>query len=283
MPSLRRRSIEDGDLDAVATLLAAGFPDHPVSWWRRGLERLRLRACTPGYLRYGRLLVSADRLVGVLLTINARIPVADGETVLRRNLSSWYVLPEFAAQASLLLGAAARDRDVTTFNISPAPHTQSIIEAQGFRAFAQGALATVPILARRGEAAVVREFQAGDAAHWFDGPLVADHGTFGCRCLVVEAEDGPHPFVFTPVRRLSRLLPAAHLLYCRDIAGFTRFARPLGIALALRGVASVIVVGPARLPGVPGRPFNRDQGKYAVGPHPPRAGDLAYSELAIFH
>lgn len=267
----------------MANLLAVGFPNHPASWWRRGLERLRLRSCPQDHPRYGRLLVSGDRIVGVLLTIHARLCAATGESVLRRNLSSWYVESDFAAHAPLLLAATTRDKSVTSVNISPAPHTRRIIEAQGFRTFAQGSLATFPLLSTRGETATVRPFSPPDGTLWFDGPLITDHRAFGCLCLVAETADGAHPFVFTPRRCLSGLLPAAHLLYCRDLADFVRFARPLGAALARRGVASVIVTGPVGVPGVPGRRFNLAQGKYVVGPHPPRAGDLAYSELAIFH
>ncbi len=283
-PNLRRRPIADEDLDEVAVLLASGFPRHGIDWWRRGLERMRRRPSPPDQPRYGRLLQCGDRIVGVLLTIHGRIPGAVDGPSLRRNLSSWYVEPAFAAQAPLLLGATARDARVTTINISPAAHTEPIIAAQGFRPFAAGSLATIPILARRREAARVRHFAPElDAGRWPDGALLTDHAALGCLCLVAEADDGPHPFVFSAVRRLYRLVPAVHLLYCRDIEAYVRFAAQLGAALAARGIPIVALDGPARLPGLPGRRFNLRQKKYVVGPHPPRPGDLAYTELAVFH
>ena len=281
-PILRRRVIEETDLDAVAALLAAGFAAHPPAWWQRRLERLRRRASPPGYPRYGRLLETNGRIVGALLTIHAEVPDAVGVPFVRCNLSSWYVEGAFAGHAPLLLGAALRDRSVTYINITPAAHTQPIIEAQGFRPFAEGSLATVPMLARRHERTRVRSFTAADGSSLSDGRLVADHAAFGCVCLVVEAEDGAHPFVFSVPRRLRGFLPASHLLYCREVSAYVRFAGALGAALLRRGIVLALVDGVRRLPGVLGRSVNTRQKRYVVGPHPPRAGDLAYTELAIF-
>ena len=221
-------------------------------------------------------------MVGALLTIHAEMPDAAGVPFVRCNLSSWYVESAFAGHAPLLLGAALRDKSVTYINITPAPHTQPIIEAQGFRAFAAGLLVTVPILARKHERTRVRPFVAADAQSLSDGTLVADHAALGCLCLVVEAEDGAHPFVFAAPRRLRGLLPAVQLLFCRDISAYVRFARPLGIALLRHGSALTLVDGVYRLPGVPGRSVNTAQRKYVVGSHAPRPGDLAYTELAVF-
>ncbi len=281
-PILKRRIIEDGDVDAVVARLAAGFPTHPVAWWRRALERLGQRPSPAGYPRYGRLLETERRVVGVLLTIYAEMVDAAGTTFVRCNLSSWCVEREFGGHAPLLLGAALRDKSVTYINVTPAPHTQPIIEAQGFRPFAVGSLLTIPILARRRERMRVRPFAVTDASRWWDGRLVADHAALGCLCLVAEAEDGAHPFVFSSPRRLRRVLPATQLLYCRDISAYDRFAGTLGAALLQRGSAVTFVDGVDRLPGVPGRPVNTGQNKYVFGPHPPRPGDLAYTEFAVF-
>ena len=281
-PILRRRVIEETDLDAVIELLAAGFTAHPAAWWRRGFERLRRRASPAGYPRYGRLLETGGRVVGALLTIHAEMPDSSGVPFVRCNLSSWYVESAFAGHAPLLLGAALRDKSVTYINVSPALHTQPIIEAQGFRSFAAGSLATVPILARRRERARVRRFTTADGSRWAEGGLVAEHAALGCLCLVVEAEDDAHPFVFAAPRRLRGFLPATQLLYCRHISAYVRFAGTLGPALLRHGSALTLVDGTDRVPGVPGRSVNTGQRKYVVGPHPPRPGDLAYTELAIF-
>ena len=281
-PILRRRLIEDDDLDRVAAFLASGFSGRPPDDWRRGLERLRHRESPAGYPRYGRLLEIGGRVVGCLLTIHAEIDDGAGGTHVRCNLSSWSVDPDFAGHAPLLLGAALRDKSVTYVNISPALHTQPIIEAQGFRPFAAGSLATVPLAARRRERARVRPFAEEDRHGMTDGGLVADHAALGCLCLIAEAADGAHPFVFSTPRRLSRLVPATQLLYCRDVSAYVRFAGALGFALLRRGAALALVDGAPRLPGVPGRPINMRQKRYVVGPHPPRPGDLAYTELAVF-
>ena len=281
-PMLQRRIIEETDLDSVVALLAAGFPAYPAAWWQRALERLRRRQSPAGYPRYGRLLETNGRVVGVLLTIHAEMTDVSGVPLVRCNLSSWYVESAFSGHAPLLLGAALRDKTVTFLNITPAPHTQAIIEAQGFRPFAAGSLLTIPMLARRHERMRVRAFAVADEAGWPDGGLVADHAALGCLCLVVEADDGAHPFVFAPPRRLRRFVPATQLLYCRDLSAYVRFAGSLGAALLRHGSALTLVDGVDRLPGVPGRPVNTGQNKYAVGPHPPRPGDLAYTEFAVF-
>ena len=281
-PTLRRRQIADNDLDAVATFLASGFPGRTPDYWRRGLERLRLREVPANYPRYGRLLEVDRRVVGSLLTIHAELEGGADGSYVRCNLSSWYVAPEFAGHAPLLLGTSLRDRSVTYVNISPASHTQAIIEAQGFRPFAAGSLATVPLAARRRERTRIRPFTPADRQTLADGRLVADHAALGCLCLIVEAADGPHPFVFSMPRRLRRIVPATQLLYCRDISAYVRFAGALGPGLLRRGAAVALVDGTRRLPGVPGRSINLRQKRYVVGSHPPRPGDLAYTELAVF-
>jgi hypothetical protein len=280
-PILRRRVIEETDLDDVVELLTTGFPARSIAWWQRGIERLRRRTSPLGYPRYGRLLETNGRVVGALLTIHAEMTDAAGERFVRCNLSSWYVEGAFAGHAPLLLGAALRDKSVAYINVSPALHTQPIIEAQGFRAFASGSLATVPLLARRRERTRVRVLKDTDRPTWPDGGLVADHAALGCLCLVVEAKDGAHPFVFSAPRRLRGFLPATQLLYCRDISDYVRFAGALGTTLLRHGSALALVDGVHKLSGVPGRSVNTGQRKYVFGSHTPRPGDLAYTELAI--
>ncbi len=282
MPILRRRSIEEDDFDALAAFLALGFSGRAPAHWRRGLERLRSRESPAGFPRYGRLLETGGRVVGCLLMIHAEIDGGTGGSHIRCNLSSWSVDPDFAGHAPLLLGAALRDKSVTYVNISPALHTQPIIEAQGFRPFASGSLATVPLAVRPREEARVRPVADEDRRNMVDGGLVSDHAALGCLCLIVEAADGQHPFVFSVPRRLGRVVPATQLLYCRDVSAFVRFAGALGPALLRRGAALALVDGVKRLPGVPGRPINMRQKRYVVGSHPPRPGDLAYTELAVF-
>ncbi|RVU16870.1 hypothetical protein [Methylobacterium oryzihabitans] len=278
--AVRRRQITDGDLDAVAELLSRGFPTRTAAWWRRGLARMAARAVPEGYPRFGTLLESGGRPVGVLLMIVSR--VGDG---LRCNLSSWYVEPAFAAQSPLLLNHALRDRAVTYVNVSPAPHTRPIIEAQGFRPFSRGLLLSLPWL-RVGRERVRLHRIGGTVPERFadlpEAGLLAAHAGHGCHAVVVEAADGPHPFVFAARRVLNRLVPTTHLIHCRAVQDFVRFAGPLGRHLLLRGCPAVLVDLDGPAPDLPGRPISLHQTRYSRGPNPPRPGDLAYTEGVIF-
>ena len=69
-----------------------------------------------------------------------------GQITTRCNLSSWYVDPAFRAYATLLVSHALSHRDVTYLNVSAAPHTWPIIEAQGFARYCDGIFVAVPLL-----------------------------------------------------------------------------------------------------------------------------------------
>lgn len=280
---VRCRQIRETDLEAVVALLGAGFPARTSETWRRGLQRLRDRVLPDGFSRYGVVLEAEGRLVGVLLLIFSRIDDAD-PPAMRCYFSSWYVEPAFSAYSNVLVWHALKTKNTTCINISPAPHTLKTIEAQGFRPFRCGWHLTLPWLQRRRETARVRCLAPGaaDLASWPDRVLIEEHLAFGCLCLVVEAEHGAHPFVFTTGRRLRGFLPASTLIYCRDIAAFARFAGPIGRALLRRGILAVLLDEGGADAAVPGRPISRSQPHYCKGPLPPRAGDLSYTELAIF-
>ena len=90
-----------------------------------------------------------------------------------------------------------------------------------------------------------------------------------------------------PSVRLSRpprqsLIPCAQLIYCRDMAELVRFARPLGLHLARRGLPLLILDANGPVRGLRGRYFPDLMPKYYRGPRPPRLGDLAYTETAFF-
>ncbi len=308
---IRRREIGTGDLAGVTDLLGRGFPGRPRRYWERGLRRMGERPGVEGCPRYGFLLEAGGATVGVALTLFSAAPrglaggiaggTAGGPASIRCNLSSWTVDPAYRMQAPLLIASLLKRRDVTFTNISPAPHTWSTIEAQGFRAYADGqallapalAPAPSPALARRGSPVRV----SAEAAGWRGLPeaaLLDDHLGYGCTCLAVEAADGIHPFVFLPFRaRSGRLpLPLMQLVYARDVADFARLARPIGLWLLARGTVGVMVdVGVTVDGGVEHggdhggppvlRRFRRGR-KYAKGPEVPRLGDLSYSERVIF-
>ena len=279
---VRRREIGEDDLPGVVDALVRGFPSRSRGYWNRGLGRMVDRPALDGCPRYGFLLEAEGRPVGVVLTL-FDAPLVDGVPRIRCNLSSWTVDPAHRMQAPLLVASVLKRRDVTYTNISPAPHTWPTIEAQGFVAYAEGQTLVAPALSRGGEAARVVE----GASAWRDLPeatLLDDHARYGCTCLVVQAADGPHPFAFLPFRaRSGRLaLPFMQLVYCRELAAVSRFAGVIGRHLLRRGTVALLVDGDPPPPGlVPLRRFRRGR-KYVKGPHPPRLGDLSYTERVIF-
>jgi hypothetical protein len=281
-PRVRRREIVQADLPGVVDALVRGFPGRDRGHWERGLRRMGERPSLAGCPRFGFLLEAGSGPVGVSLMLYDGVAAGDSLT-LRCNLSSWTVDPAFRMQAPLLVASALKRRDVTYTNISPAPHTWATIEAQGFQAYAWGQYLVVPRLARARERVRVRR----DAAAWRDLPeagLLADHAGYGCHVLTVEAADGLHPFVFQPFRaRSGRVpLPLMQLIFCRDIAGVSRFSAALGGALLARGAPGLVMDAPPEPGGPPLLRHVRRGRRYFRGPNPPRLGDLSYTERAIF-
>lgn len=283
-PPVRCRPITEADLPAVADLLARGFPARDRPYWTEGLDRLAGRQGPASYPRFGYLLESEGRAVGVILLICSAVANSEPPAV-RCNLSSWYVDPAFRSHAAMLSIVPLRFKAATFLNVSPAPNTWATIEAQGFSRLNTGQFIAVPALApaRRGDR--VERF---DAARVYPGlperDLLADHAALGCLSLVGTGADGAHPFVFMPFRvKQGRLrLPALQLVFCRSLDEVARFAGPLGRFLLRRGVPFLVLDAAGPLHGVPGYFWPDRARKYAKGAHPPRLGDLAYTEFTIF-
>jgi hypothetical protein len=144
-PGLRCRQIDEADIDTVAALLARGFPAHDRRFWLGAFAQLTRHQPPRGLPKYGYLLESSGVVVGAILLISSTIPAGD-EAATRCNLSSWYVDPAFRAYAPMLVSQALRHKDVTYLNISPAPHTRPIIEAQGFSRYCDGIFVAKPML-----------------------------------------------------------------------------------------------------------------------------------------
>ena len=276
--AVRRRQIEEADLGAVAGLLARGFRFRPKSYWLRGLARLGARAVPAGCLRYGLLLESEGRPVGAILTIYSGVP-AEGCAAIRCNLSSWYVDPEFRGYAPLL--ASFRDPAVTYVNISPAENTWPTIEAQGFRCIRKGWFLSFPALGRGSEPA--RILPLSNAPQDLpEHALLEEHAALGCIVFVIESAGVHYPFVFAPRRLLHRTIPTIKLAWCRNFADYIRFAGTIGRYLLARGMPGVVVDNDPRVRELTGFPIERTRRYYARGPHPPRSGDLAYTETIFF-
>ncbi|GAC1560682.1 MAG: hypothetical protein NVS2B5_24670 [Beijerinckiaceae bacterium] len=244
----------------------------------RGLARQRAHRAPDGYPGYGLVLESDGRIVGAILMIYSRVPDGDA-SVIRCNLSSWYVEPAFRSYASLL--TSFKDPAVTYLNVSPAPNTWATVEAQGFRCLRQGWFLSFPALSRTGrEARVV----ALAAATGFlpERDLLEAHAVLGCVGLVVEAAGEAYPFLFARKRVFHRLIPTVQLVYCRDIGDYRRFAGAVGRYLLWRGMPSVLIDAGQSRDALIGRLIGRNSRTYVRGPHPPRSGDLAYTENIFF-
>jgi len=284
MPGIRCRQIGECDVPAVAQLLARGFPNRNRQFWLQALDQLARREPPRDLPKYGYLLETNGEVVGAILLICAAMRSGGAVEPPRCNLSSWYVEPAYRVYASLLVSHALRDKEVTYLNVTAAPHTWPIIEAQGFLRYSEGLFISLPALNGRSGGETVRVFDSSQrpavAFDPFDQEVLGQHAGHGCISLWCATAEHAYPFVFR--RRLVKsFIPCAQLIYCRDIADFVRFAGPLGRHLAWRGRPIVIVDSNGVIPGLAGI-FRRGKNpKYFKGPHRPRLGDLAYTEYAI--
>jgi hypothetical protein len=283
VPAIRCRQIGEADIAAVAALLGRGFPNRTRQFWSGALARLARREPPPGFPKYGYLLESGDVVVGALLLICSTLREG-GQLATRCNLSSWYVEPAYRACATLLVSQALGDKDATYTNVSAAPHTWPIIEAQGFSRYCDGVFVAVPMLKDLFGDGGVRIFDAREnPTASFDASeqdILRRHAEHGCISLWCERAGHAYPFVFQP-RLVKRAIPTAQLIYCRDVGDFVRFAGPIGRYLARRGKPFVIIDSNGAIPGLVGTFCPGSMTKYFKGPQRPRLGDLAYSEYVV--
>jgi hypothetical protein len=284
--SVRCREIDRADIEATISVLSQGFPNHDSNYWARALARLTEHRAPPGFPKYGYLLEADGRPIGVILVICSEMP--DGsQTRYRVNIASWYVEPQYRSYAPMLTSRAHAHRGVTYLQLTPAPHVLPIIEAQGYRPYAEGTYAAAALLCAPPQGARVRvaarDLQSADDMSQAECDLLVDHRGYGCISVVCTLDGRRHPFVFARRWRRARLgrWPYARLIYCRGLDEFARFAGPLGRFLALRGMPLVGFDANAPLHGVPGR-FLPGGAKFFKGPHMPRLGDISYTELSMF-
>jgi hypothetical protein len=283
VPGIRCRQIEQGDVAAVADLLTRGFPNRNRQFWEHALDQLTRREPPADLPKYGYLLETDGTLVGAILMICSTMQV--GETSAPRcNLSSWYVEPAFRAYAPMLVSQALRHKGVTYLNVSAAPHTWPIIEAQGFSRYSDGIFISLPALNRTSGSETVEVFDAHQQPavgfDRFEQEILLQHTKHGCISLWCATSDHAYPFVFRP-RLVKGFIPCGQLIYCHDIENFSRFAGPIGRYLAWRGRPIVIVDSNGPIPELVGVFRRGSKPKYFKGPQRPRLGDLAYTEYAI--
>jgi hypothetical protein len=279
---LRCRQIETTDIDAVASLLARGFPAHKRYFWLGAFAQLTRHEPPPGLPKYGYLLESNGIVVGAILLICSTMRSADAAAT-RCNLSSWYVDPPFRAYAPMLVSQALRHKNVTYLNVSSAPHTRPIIEAQGFSRYSDGIFIAMPLLnGLFGPRVDVFDAAWQPSAEFdpFDRDVLLQHSAHGCISLWCATAERAYPFVFRP-RLVRGVIPCAQLIYSRDVADFVRFAGPIGRVLARHARPFVVIDANARIPGLLGWYCRGNMPKYFKGPLRPRLGDLAYTEHAV--
>jgi hypothetical protein len=278
---VKLRKITEADLPAIAALLSEGFANRSEAYWLSGLNRHAARPRPEGYPAFGFCLESAGRPVGAILLLYSRTTSPAGDEI-RCNVSSWYVRPEFRSLGSLLITSPTKDKKVTYFNITPAPHTWSTVEAQGFSVYCKGQIyAALALQPARGRTTVEVFSDTASGLGAAEHDLLRQHAAFGCLSVVVQSEGECFPFVFQK-HRVGGLLPIYRLIYCRDVADLVRFAGKIGRFLLRRGGLLVRFDANAAEPHIAGWYSEKRGRKYAKGPNPPRLGDLAFTEAALF-
>jgi hypothetical protein len=282
--NLRVRDIADADHGAVAQLLAKGF-QRPVWYYAEALTRLSRHPTPPGRPRYGLMMEADGVVVGAVLLIFSTLPSAGGACT-RCNVTSWYVEPAYKTYAAVFMSRALRHKDVTYINISARPAARPVALVQGFRCYSNGQYVAVPALLLRsagGSPARICGIDAVPDAPFeaSDRELLAAHEEFGCISVWCVTPERAYPFVFLP-RRLKGVLPGAQLIYCRDVEEVVRFARPLGRFLASRGMIILSIDSNGPIAGLPGRYVEGKSPRFFKGPNPPRLGDIAYTQGAMF-
>ena len=274
-PAIVCRQLKAGDLESTVALLCRGFPERAPGYWRRAFQRLAARDVPEGLPRYGYVMSDHGVPVGIVLLISA---VAD-DGRRRINISSWYVEPAYRGYSSVMMATPFKLKDVTFFNVSPAPNTLETIAAQGFRPYVGGTFHALVALARPVRGVTIEMIAATDAQ---DSSLLQRCAAAGC--LAFEATHGTErfPFAFLPRRFFGDRLPGAQLVYCRDMAEFVRFAGPLGRRLSRHGVLSVMIDANGPIAGLPGWYLPGRRQKFFRGDPPPRLGDLTETELLLF-
>jgi hypothetical protein len=279
---VRCREMRDSDVEQVIDLLTQAF-DRKRNYWSAALQRLKNHMTPSGLPKYGYVIDDDGTIVGAILLIFTAFDV-NGKSEIRCNVSSWCVKPAYGSYATLLSMRAIRHPNVTFFNVSPAPHTWTILERQGFSRFATGRTIAAPALSRpmRGVRvrAADRSIRSAPDLDQKEIDVLSHHVDYGCIALTCEFDSVRYPFVFGTHLRYG-FLPVAHLVYCRNLEDFVRFAGPIGRFLLRRGYACVIFDSNGPIRGIFGRHFG-NRPRYRKGCGHVSLGDVAYSEQVMF-
>ena len=283
-PRIRTRQIIDADIDSAVNFLTEGFSRGSRQDWLLFFDRLAKHPTPAGLPKYGYLMERNGTLIGAVLLISSIVRAGDVSTT-RCNLSSWYVVPAYRSYAALFVSQILKHKDVTYVNVSAAEHTLPILAAQGFSKYTSGQFFTIPTPFTLSGDRRVRVMEVNASQDWHLDPverdLLVSHAEYGCTSVCCVTSDRAYPFVFRS-RVVKGFVPCAQLVYCRDLEEFVRFAQPLRRFLALRGQPIVVIDANGRIPGIAGIYISGIRPRYFRGPQPPRLGDLAYTEAAMF-
>jgi hypothetical protein len=279
--NVRLRLITSDDRENVVKLLVEGFARRNFVYWQQAWDRLVLLDKPDGFDPLGYVLEVNSAMVGIILILAAK-SLSQASSNKRANLSSWYVKPEYRSYATMLLSRACKDKDVTFLNVSAAKHTYAICEALGFVRYSQGQMACAPLLSKKTPDLKIGAY-TGRVAGLDDREvrIISDHQSYGCLCLIGTERNQAQPFIFVK-RRIKGLLPVVQLVYCRSNENFVLYAKNIGAFLAARGIMTVILDSNGPVGGLKGIYYGGRSPKYYKGSDPPRVGDLAYTEIALF-
>src|SRR5688572_18142205 len=128
-PRVEIRDAVAADIEAVANLLAAGFRQVPVAFWRTMLTTPWLPA--ESIPDIGAVVVSGGEVVGFLGAKYSNRQV--GKRLERFcNVFAWYVAEEYRRYSLSLLSFVLRRPNLTFVNVTPASHVLPLFERLRF-------------------------------------------------------------------------------------------------------------------------------------------------------
>ena len=277
------RQIAHEDLDPLADFLGHGL-GYPASYYRTILGRLEQHNTPSGFPRYGYVLTDNGVIVGAMVQIYSNVPSEHGVSV-RCHMASLCVNEAYRAYAALFFRRALANPDVTYLNTSARPIAIPVVKAQGFSKYSSGQFLSLPLLSARRSivsddvrvlgASVVPDVPFEPAAR----QLLVEHDAFGCIAFWCATKEAAYPFVFQK-RLFKGFVPGVQVIYCRHVDDLSRFAQPVGKALARKGIYLMRVDANGTLDGLLGLYFDRMEPRYCKG-EPPGLGDLAYTQAAL--
>ena len=275
------REIVESDIGPLAEFLGKGL-GYPSEYYLQVFDRLTRHNTPDGFPKYGYVMTSGELIVGTILLIFTTIN-AGAASIVRCHVTSWYVQPEYRSYGTLFFSKALRWKEVTYLNISARPAALPFLKVQGFSKYSDGQFVAVPSLnfRRGGEGAKVIGAETIPTVHFeaFERDLLLDHAKYGCVSLWCMTSERAYPFVFRP-RLFKGLIPGAQLMYCREVDDFARYAQPIGLYLASRGILVVRIDSNGPIPNLVGRYFAGMEPRHYRGTRP-RLGDLAYTQAAM--